>query len=85
MRKLSFSVALMCCLSLAQAQTYPDRPIKMLVPLASGSAVDIVARLVAEKMGDQLGQRPFVENHGRRRRRDRHAGRCALQRPTATP
>jgi tripartite-type tricarboxylate transporter receptor subunit TctC len=55
--------ALVSCLSAqVNAQTYPDRPIKLLVPLAAGSAVDIVARLVADKMGDQLGQRPFVEN-----------------------
>lgn len=46
----------------ASAQTYPDRPIKLLVPLAAASAVDIVARLVGEKMGDQLGQRLYIEN-----------------------
>src|ERR1700754_2831030 len=33
----------------AQAQTYPDRPIKLLVPLAAASAVDVVARVVGEK------------------------------------
>jgi tripartite-type tricarboxylate transporter receptor subunit TctC len=45
-----------------QAQSYPDRPIKLLVPLAAASAVDIVARLVGEKMGETLGQRVYVEN-----------------------
>jgi tripartite-type tricarboxylate transporter receptor subunit TctC len=45
-----------------QAQTYPDRPIKLLVPLAAASAVDVVARVVGEKMGDALGQRLYVEN-----------------------
>jgi len=63
MRKFLVAVALATLLApFAQAQSYPDRPIKLLVPLAAGSAVDIVARLVADKMGDQLGQRPFVEN-----------------------
>ena len=63
MRKFLVAVALATlCAPFAHAQTYPDRPIKLLVPLAAGSAVDIVARLVADKMGDQLGQRPFVEN-----------------------
>jgi tripartite-type tricarboxylate transporter receptor subunit TctC len=47
---------------LAQAQTYPDRPIKLLVPLQAGSAVDIVARLVAEKVGVILKQSVYVEN-----------------------
>jgi tripartite-type tricarboxylate transporter receptor subunit TctC len=63
MKKILLAAALVCGLApLAQAQTYPDRPIKLLVPLASGSAVDIVARVVAEKMGEQLGQRPYIEN-----------------------
>ena len=62
MRKFLFSLVLIGLLAPgAQAQTYPDRPIRILVPLASGSAVDIVARLVADKMGEQLGQRPYVE------------------------
>ena len=46
----------------APAQTYPDRPIKLLVPLAAASAVDIVARLVGDKMGETLGQRFYIEN-----------------------
>jgi tripartite-type tricarboxylate transporter receptor subunit TctC len=46
----------------AQAQTYPARPIKMMIPLASGSAVDVAARIIAEKMGDILGQRFVIEN-----------------------
>ncbi len=63
MRKFLISAAILLLLApFAQAQTYPDRPIKLLVPLAAGSAVDIVARLVAEKMGDRFGQRLVVEN-----------------------
>jgi tripartite-type tricarboxylate transporter receptor subunit TctC len=62
MKRFLFGLALaLLVLPGVQAQTYPDRPIKILVPLAAGSAVDIVARLVADKMGDQLGQRPYVE------------------------
>jgi tripartite-type tricarboxylate transporter receptor subunit TctC len=48
--------------SFAQTQTYPDRPVRLLVPLAAASAVDVVARLMSEKMGDSLGQRFYVEN-----------------------
>jgi len=48
--------------SFAQAPTYPDRPVRLLVPLAAASAVDVVARLVSEKMSDSLGQRFYVEN-----------------------
>ena len=62
MRRFLVGFAVAACLSSsALAQSYPDRPIRILVPLASGSAVDIVARLVADKMGEQLGQRPYVE------------------------
>ena len=46
----------------ARAQSYPDRPVKLLVPLAAASAVDIVARIVGEKMGEILGQSFFVED-----------------------
>jgi tripartite-type tricarboxylate transporter receptor subunit TctC len=55
-------VAALATPAFARAQTYPDRPIRFLIPLAAGSAVDVVARLVAEKMGEILGQRVFVEN-----------------------
>ncbi len=55
-------VAALAAPAFARAQTYPDRPIRFLIPLAAGSAVDVVARLVAEKMGEILGQRVFVEN-----------------------
>jgi tripartite-type tricarboxylate transporter receptor subunit TctC len=46
----------------AQAQTYPGRPIRMMIPLASGSAVDVAARIIGERMGDILGQRFVIEN-----------------------
>jgi tripartite-type tricarboxylate transporter receptor subunit TctC len=46
----------------ALAQTYPDRLMKMLIPLGAGSAVDVVARIVAEKMAEILAQPIVVEN-----------------------
>jgi tripartite-type tricarboxylate transporter receptor subunit TctC len=46
----------------AQAQSYPERPIKLLIPLAAASAVDVVARIVAGKMSGILGQNLYVEN-----------------------
>jgi tripartite-type tricarboxylate transporter receptor subunit TctC len=47
----------------AQAQgAYPTKPIRMIVPLAAGSAVDVAARLLAQKMGASLGQTIVVEN-----------------------
>ncbi len=47
----------------SQAQgTYPERPIRVVVPFAAGSASDIVGRIVLEKMADDLGHRFVVEN-----------------------
>jgi putative tricarboxylic transport membrane protein len=41
---------------------WPDKPIRMIVPLPAGAAVDIVARLVCQKLGERLGQVIVVEN-----------------------
>jgi len=47
----------------AVAQTpYPDRPIRMIVPLAEASAVDVAARIVTQKMSDQMGQQIVIVN-----------------------
>ena len=45
-----------------QAQTYPNRPIRVLVPFAAGGAVDTLARLFALKLSEQLGQSVIIEN-----------------------
>jgi tripartite-type tricarboxylate transporter receptor subunit TctC len=47
----------------AVAQTaYPDRPIKMIVPLAAASAVDVAARIVTQKMAEHMGQQIVIIN-----------------------
>src|SRR5712691_2846136 len=45
-----------------QAQVYPSRPITMVVPLPAGSAFDVTARVLAERMQVSLGQPVIVEN-----------------------
>ena len=48
--------------SIARAQAYPTRPVRMILPFAAAGVADVTSRLAAEKLGDKLGQRFVVEN-----------------------
>ena len=48
----------------AQAQNYPDRPIKMVVPFPAGGPTDGMARIISDRLGAVLGQSVIVESHG---------------------
>jgi tripartite-type tricarboxylate transporter receptor subunit TctC len=50
--------------SRADAQSYPDRLIKIVVPYPPGGPIDITARLVAQRLGPILGQAVIIENRG---------------------
>jgi tripartite-type tricarboxylate transporter receptor subunit TctC len=45
------------------AQSYPVRPVRVIVPFAPGGVTDVLARLVAGKMSERLGRQFYVENH----------------------
>ena len=46
----------------AVAQSYPDRPIRIVVPFAAGGGSDVVGRAIAQKLTEKLGQSVAVEN-----------------------
>jgi tripartite-type tricarboxylate transporter receptor subunit TctC len=60
---LSFaSLALIGALPQASAQPYPNRPVRIIVPLAPGGPTDVFARLLAGKLSESLGKQFYVEN-----------------------
>mgnify|MGYP002787110546 FL=1 len=58
------ATALLAAAAAAFAQAYPVKPVRLIVPFAPGGTTDIVARVVAEKIGGPLGQAMVVENKG---------------------
>ena len=64
MRVLAAAFALLATAVSAQAQSYPSRPITVVVPFPAGGPSDVVARIVAEHMGKVLGQTMVIENVG---------------------
>jgi tripartite-type tricarboxylate transporter receptor subunit TctC len=46
----------------AAAQTYPDRPVRIVLPFGAGGVADVSSRIIADKLGERLGQRFVIEN-----------------------
>jgi tripartite-type tricarboxylate transporter receptor subunit TctC len=60
---IAFAAAVLVWTTPVQAaDDYPARPVTMVVPFAAGGASDVIARLIAEQMGQALGQRILIEN-----------------------
>ena len=61
---LTLAVAAIAMTSTAFAQSYPTKPMTMIVPFAAGGPTDLLARIVADKMSQNLGQQIVIENIG---------------------
>jgi tripartite-type tricarboxylate transporter receptor subunit TctC len=61
-RILAAALAIACYATAAAAQTYPTKPIKLIVPYTPGSPVDVLARVVTQQVSARLGQSIVIDN-----------------------
>lgn len=67
MKKAPFTAVIAALLAIggtAGAQTYPNRPVTMIIPFAAGGPTDVLGRVVGARMGEILGQQVVIENVG---------------------
>ena len=67
MKRLTFAVSLLLCLCAASAvhgQTYPNKPIRLVVPFPAGESIDATARATAQHWSSALGQQIIIDNRG---------------------
>ncbi len=62
--KTLFTVAVALCAPLAAAQSYPTKPVRLVVGFVAGGPTDALARLYAQRLGARLGEQVVVENRG---------------------
>lgn len=62
--RVALAVAALALAGAARAQTWPSRPVKLIVGFAAGGSTDVTARLIAQALSDRLGQQVVVENRG---------------------
>ena len=63
-RTLLWGILVSCVPLNATAQSYPTKPIRLVSPFPPSGGVDAVARIIAQALGDQLGQQVLVDNRG---------------------
>jgi tripartite-type tricarboxylate transporter receptor subunit TctC len=61
---LAFALASVLPAGVARGDDYPSRPIRLIVPYAAGGGADSVARIIAKRVGETIGQPIVIENRG---------------------
>src|SRR5689334_8384593 len=64
MRTLLCASLALCAAQAVQAQTYPTKPVRLISPYPPGGGTDATARIIAQALGDQLGQQVIVDSRG---------------------
>jgi len=62
MRMLSIAILALLLVATAAAQTYPSRPVRIVIPLSPGGTTDVPGRIIAQKLSETLAQQFYVEN-----------------------
>ncbi|HXX09270.1 MAG TPA: tripartite tricarboxylate transporter substrate binding protein [Pseudolabrys sp.] len=62
--RVVFAFIVACCAASAQAQSYPERPIRLIVSIAAGSVTDVIMRKAGAELQPRLGQPLVIENRG---------------------
>lgn len=62
--RVLLALCLCCCAVTTRAQTYPDRPIRLIVSIAAGSVTDVIMRKAAAELAPRFGQQLIIENRG---------------------
>ncbi|HWI14609.1 MAG TPA: tripartite tricarboxylate transporter substrate binding protein, partial [Burkholderiales bacterium] len=64
MLPLLAGAALALCATLAPAQQYPTKPVRIIIPFPPGGSNDIVGRLIAQQLSERTGKQFVVDNRG---------------------
>lgn len=60
--RAGLAIALVSCASIAVAQSYPSKPVKLILPFPAGGPTDIVARLISQRLSESWGRQVVVDN-----------------------